>query len=76
MGEIKLHEAPTISVIANGIKFTPRFPAMPRAIGNINAAEATFGSVLNVTLYALIDGAIGGLVFAWLYNLLVARFGK
>jgi hypothetical protein len=39
-------------------------------------AEPTFGSVLNVTLYALIDGALGGLVFAWLYNLLVVRCGS
>ncbi len=32
-----------------------------------------FGSVLVVTLYAGLDGAIGGTVLAWLYNLLVAR---
>ncbi|MBI2210777.1 MAG: hypothetical protein HYU47_09280 [Deltaproteobacteria bacterium] len=28
----------------------------------------TFGSVIVATLYALIDGAIGGVLFAWLYN--------
>lgn len=28
-----------------------------------------FGSVIVGTLYALVDGFIGGLVFAWLYNL-------
>lgn len=28
------------------------------------------GSVITGTLYALVDGAVGGLVFAWLYNLL------
>ncbi|MBI2357891.1 MAG: hypothetical protein HYV04_03100 [Deltaproteobacteria bacterium] len=28
----------------------------------------TFGSVIVATLYALVDGAIGGLVFGWLYN--------
>jgi hypothetical protein len=28
------------------------------------------GSVITGTLYALVDGAIGGAVFAWLYNLL------
>jgi hypothetical protein len=33
-------------------------------------AESTFGGMVNVTLYALIDGALGGLIFAWLYNLL------
>jgi hypothetical protein len=27
------------------------------------------GSVITGTLYALVDGAIGGAVFAWLYNL-------
>jgi hypothetical protein len=27
------------------------------------------GSVLTGTLYGLVDGAIGGAVFAWLYNL-------
>ena len=26
------------------------------------------------TFYALVDGAIGGAVFAWLYNLLARRF--
>jgi hypothetical protein len=29
----------------------------------------TFGDVLVGTGYGLVDGAIGGLVFAWLYNL-------
>lgn len=33
---------------------------------------AGFGSVLVVTLYGLIDGAVGGAIFAWLYN----RFQK
>lgn len=27
-----------------------------------------FGSVIVVTLYALVDGAVCGAVFAWLYN--------
>jgi len=27
-----------------------------------------FGSVIMGSLYALLDGAIGGAVFAWLYN--------
>lgn len=31
-------------------------------------APGGFGSVLVGTLYALVDGAIGGAVFAWLYN--------
>jgi hypothetical protein len=28
------------------------------------------GSVVTGTLYALVDGSIGGVVFGWLYNLL------
>lgn len=39
-------------------------------------ADGTFGSVLNVTLYALVDGAVGGLIFGWLYNMMVAKCGK
>lgn len=31
-------------------------------------AAASFGNVIVGTLYALVDGAIGGAVFAWLYN--------
>ncbi len=35
--------------------------------------SVTFGSVIVGTLYAVVDGAIGGLVFAWLYNLLLGK---
>lgn len=31
-----------------------------------------FGSIIVGTLYALLDGAIGGAIFAWLYNKLAA----
>jgi hypothetical protein len=31
------------------------------------------GSVITVTLYGLVDGTIGGAIFAWLYNLLTPR---
>jgi hypothetical protein len=34
-----------------------------------------FGSVIVVTLYALLDGAVGGAVFAWLYNLFAGANG-
>jgi len=34
---------------------------------------AGFGSVIVVTLYALVDGAVCGAVFAWLYNKLGSR---
>lgn len=32
------------------------------------------GSVITGTLYGLADGAIGGAIFAWFYNLLVRLF--
>jgi hypothetical protein len=32
------------------------------------------GSVMTGTLYGLADGAAGGAVFAWLYNVLSRRF--
>jgi hypothetical protein len=31
------------------------------------------GAAVIVTLYGLVDGAIGGFVFGWLYNTFVAR---
>lgn len=36
-------------------------------------ASRTLGDVLVGTLYALVDGAIAGLVLGWLYNLFVGR---
>ncbi len=33
----------------------------------------SFGAVVIGTLYALVDGAVCGLIFAWLYNLFVGR---
>lgn len=32
------------------------------------------GSIITGTLYGLADGAIGGAIFAWLYNLLARKF--
>lgn len=32
-----------------------------------------FGSVVTGTLYGLVDGAVSGAVFAWLYNLFAQR---
>ena len=32
-----------------------------------------WGSVVTGTLYGLVDGAVSGAVFAWLYNLFVKR---
>ena len=31
-------------------------------------AAASFGNVIVGTLYAILDGAIGGALFAWVYN--------
>jgi hypothetical protein len=31
------------------------------------------GSVITGTLYGVVDGTIGGAIFAWLYNLLASR---
>ena len=36
-------------------------------------AGSGLGSVIAGTLYALVDGAIAGAVFGWLYNLLAQR---
>ena len=35
-------------------------------------ATASFGQVIVGTLYGLVDGAVAGAVFAWLYNRLAA----
>lgn len=34
------------------------------------------GSVLIGTLWALLDGAVGGAIFAWLYNLFAGRSSR
>ena len=36
-------------------------------------AASTVGDIVVGTLYALVDGAVAGLVFAWLYNLVAGR---
>jgi hypothetical protein len=36
-------------------------------------AVPSFGEVIVGTVYAAVDGCIGGLVVGWLYNLLAAR---
>ena len=35
------------------------------------AAGYSFGQVIIGTLYGLVDGFIGGLIFAWVYNVFV-----
>lgn len=39
------------------------------------AGPVGFGSVIVVTLYALVDGAVAGAVFAWVYNVVRGRAG-
>ena len=39
-------------------------------------AAGTFGDVLVGTIYALVDGAICGLLFGWLYNGFAAGWGR
>ena len=36
-------------------------------------AKATYGSVIIGTAYALVDGAVAGLIFAWIYNLFAGK---
>ena len=36
-------------------------------------ASGSMGDLIVGTLYALVDGAIAGFVFAWLYNLIAGR---
>ncbi len=39
-------------------------------------ATAGFGQVIVGTLYGVLDGAVAGAVFAWLYNFCGARFTR
>ena len=39
-------------------------------------ATPSFGQVIIGTLYGMLDGAIVGAVFAWLYNTIAARLGS
>lgn len=36
-------------------------------------AAGTFGDMIAGSLYALVDGAIAGLIFGWLYNLIAGN---
>jgi ABC-type phosphate transport system permease subunit len=38
-------------------------------------ASGSFVDLIVGTLYALIDGAVAGLVFGWVYNLFVGKLG-
>jgi hypothetical protein len=43
------------------------------SVGSSFKATRSFGDVIAGTLYALVDGGVSGLVFAWLYNLFVGK---
>ena len=36
-------------------------------------AAGSFGDLIVGTLYAILDGALGGLIFGWLYNSLAGK---
>ena len=36
-------------------------------------ADGSFGNVIVGTLYALVDGAVCGFVFGWVYNLFIGK---
>ena len=36
-------------------------------------AAGSFGDLIVGTLYAVLDGAVGGLIFGWLYNSLAGK---
>ena len=38
--------------------------------------DQSIASVITGTCYALVDGTVCGVVFAWLYNLLASRFDR
>ena len=40
------------------------------------SVDGDLGQVIVGTLYGLLDGAIGGALLAWLYNLVAAREGE
>jgi len=39
-------------------------------------ATASLGQVIVGTLYGVVDGAVAGAIFAWLYNFLTAKLGR
>ncbi len=39
-------------------------------------ASRTFGDVVIGTIDGLVDGAVAGFLFAWLYNFFASRLGK
>jgi hypothetical protein len=58
------------------------FPSYGRAMLELGASiypgyngPSGFGSVLVVTMYAVLDGAIGGAIVAWLYNTVAGAVG-
>lgn len=67
------------TVLLTGIcnlAFPPYGDAFLRVMASIYPgfqAAGSFGDVIIGTLYALVDGAVGGLILAWLYNMCVPK---
>ncbi len=49
--------------------------ARRRGLGPGYHGPSGFGSVIPVTLYGLLDGAMGGFLVGWLYNKIASRKG-
>jgi hypothetical protein len=70
--------AMAILVVASANLFSPDYG---RAFLEVTASlypgyhpGAGVGSVVTGTLYALVDGTVGGAIFGWVYNALVRLF--
>ena len=59
--------------------FPPYAEPMLQLLGSVYPGytpDGSFGSAICVAIYATFDGAIGGFIFAWLYNLCVQKLGS
>ncbi len=50
---MKLHEAPTITVMAKGMPLTPKLPAITMEIGNIKTADATLVIMVFIKIHPI-----------------------
>lgn len=62
-----------VVAIANGMwpEYGLAFLQLAASIYPGYTPSADIGSVITGTLYGLVDGSVGGAIFAWLYNLLL-----
>jgi hypothetical protein len=59
-----------------GVHYGTAFLQMISSIYPGFHASRSLGDVLTGTVYGLVDGALGGLFLAWLYNIVVGRQPK